>query len=191
MRPQFDAKDAEILAVRETAFNQVTGPRVGDFLKTADGFLRFTHDWGESIQTTVGPKHPCHGDSSFYLGNGFADFSGSLDRAIDKTLLRDTGETMEGSFWFFHHNHACAENGVYFRMACRVFERLPYIDEHGEFRCPCGNYPNAEGAYPCDHNGKQVPGWGRLWCCDRCGLIFEAAAYHRGVCPIIGRRSDK
>lgn len=84
--------------------------------------LRFTHDWGDSIQTTVGAKHPCHGDASFYLSDGYASFSGSLDPAINKARLRDTGEMLEGSFWFFHHNFAGAGRGVYFRIPCRVFE---------------------------------------------------------------------
>jgi len=122
MYPEFDQRDAEILNKRESSFNSVTGPRVGDFLKTPDGVLRLTHDWGDSIQTTVRAKHPCYGDASFYLGDGYASFSGSLDSAIDKTLLRDTGETMPGSFWFFHHDFAGAGRGVHCKMACRVFE---------------------------------------------------------------------
>jgi hypothetical protein len=124
VRPQFDDRDREILAERERLFNQVPGPRVGDFLRVPDseGMLRFTHDWGDSIQTTVRAKHPCHGDASFYLSDGYASFSGSLDPAIDKAKLRQTEETMPGSFWFFHHNFAGAERGVYFSIPCRVFE---------------------------------------------------------------------
>jgi hypothetical protein len=122
MRPQFDERDEEILRAREAIFNRVAGPRVGDFLRTADGVLRFTHDWGDSIQTTVRAKHPCYGDASFYLSDGYASFSGSLDPAIDKKILIDTGETMPGSFWFFHHDHAGAERGVSCSMICRVFE---------------------------------------------------------------------
>lgn len=122
MRLTFDERDAEILHKRETAFNLVSGPRVGDFLRTADGMLRFTHDWGDSIQTTVRAKHPCYGDASFYLSEGYASFSGSLDPAIDKKSLRDTGEIMQGSFWFFHHDSAGADRGVSCAIACRVFE---------------------------------------------------------------------
>ncbi len=122
MRPDFDERDAAILRKREESFNRVDGPRVGDFLRTPDGVLRFTHDWGDSIQTTVRAKHPCYGDASFYLSDGYASFSGSLDPAIDKSLLRDTGETMPGSFWFFHHDVAGAGRGVYCTMPCRLFE---------------------------------------------------------------------
>ncbi len=124
MKPEFDSVDAEILAVREKSFNEMSGPRVGDFLRTPEGFLRFTHDWGESIQTTVRPTHPCNGDASFYLSDGNVSFSGSLDSSIDKKLLKDTGEKQDGSFWFFHHNAFEAHNGVYFRIPCRVFEMV-------------------------------------------------------------------
>jgi hypothetical protein len=123
MRPEFDEQDALLLAHRETLYNQMNGPRVGDFLRVADGVLRFTHDWGDSIQTTVRPTHPCYGDASFYLSEGHVSFSGSLDSAIDKAKLRDTGEKLAGSFWFFHHNQPAAANGVYFKMPCRVFEK--------------------------------------------------------------------
>lgn len=124
MRPEFDEIDAGILAVRERAFNEMQGPRVGDYLRVPEGLLRFTHDWGDAIQTTVKPSHSCNGDASFYLSEGHVSFSGSLDPSISKELLRDTGEKLEGSFWFFHHNSACAHNGVHFRIACRVFERI-------------------------------------------------------------------
>lgn len=124
MRPIFDDVDAEILTQREQLFNQIKGPRVGDFLRTSEGFLRFTHDWGDAIQTTVRPSHPCNGDASFYLSEGHVSFSGSLAQSVSKTLLRDTGEKQDGSFWFFHHNYAGAERGVYFHMPCRVFEQV-------------------------------------------------------------------
>jgi hypothetical protein len=123
MRPEFDAIDADLLAVREQEYNQVVGPRVGDFLRVANGMLRFTHDWGDGIQTTVGRNHPCSGDASFYLSrDGYVSFSGSLDPTISKATLRDTGETLKGSFWFFHHDHPGAGCGVYCEMPCRVFE---------------------------------------------------------------------
>jgi Arc/MetJ-type ribon-helix-helix transcriptional regulator len=65
------------------------------------------------------------------------------------------------------------------------------IDAHGEFRCDCGNYPNAEGAYPVDAEGNDVPNDDlNIWCCDRCGVIFKATEdYKIGDCEIIGQRS--
>jgi hypothetical protein len=69
-----------------------------------------------------------------------------------------------------------------------------YIDEHDEFRCSCGNYPNAEGAYPSDREGTEVPqdqNFADLWCCDRCGVIFRAPAGLRGSCEIVGQGKER
>src|SRR5215475_5207388 len=122
---KFDTLDAEILAQRQELFNAIEGPRVGDFLLTADGYLRFTHDWGDAIQTTVHPGHPCNSDASFYLSkNGHVSFSGSLDPSIDKSNLIETEEKQEGCFWFFHHDFWGAGRGVNFRISCRVFKLI-------------------------------------------------------------------
>ena len=144
MRPTFDAKDEGILAKREELFNQRSGPRVGDYVIFPDEHTgRFSHDWGESIQTTDGRY-----GQSFYLGNGYADFSGGLNPStlrflllsslpidcqqalaactglnpsIPKSALMDTGKPMRGTFWFFHHDMPGAYRGVRFSIACRVF----------------------------------------------------------------------
>ncbi len=119
-RPEFDARDGEILAANLEAWNARGGPRVGDWCKMPDGKMcRFTHDWGEDIQTTS-RYYPGHG--SFFFGRGYMDYSGGLDPAILKSRLIDTGETKPGAAWFFHHNEARASNGVYFNVDCRVFE---------------------------------------------------------------------
>src|SRR5208282_6740930 len=117
MRPTFDAKDEGILAKREELFNQRSGPRVGDYVIFPDEHTeRFSHDWGESIQTTDGRY-----GQSFYLGNGYADFSGGLNPSIPKSALMDTGKPMRGTFWFFHHDMPGAYRGVRFSIACRVY----------------------------------------------------------------------
>lgn len=122
--PEFDALDQEIRDIRAKGYDVLPGPRVGDFLRVADGkFLRFTYDWGTEIQTTVRPTS--NSDSgSFYLGDGEASYSGGLESAIDKRKLRDTGEKRLGSFWFFHHNYRAAHNGVSVKIPCRVFELI-------------------------------------------------------------------
>jgi hypothetical protein len=119
MNPEFDDRDAEILAQRIQQWQKVDGPRVGDFVHMPDGSLRrFTHDWGDDIQTTCG-SFP--GDVSFYFGGDYMSFSGSLDPAIEKAKLTDTGETRDGKAWFFHHDWAKAHNGVSVMVPCRVY----------------------------------------------------------------------
>jgi hypothetical protein len=85
--------------------------------------LRFTHDWGDSIQTTCAKLS---GDTSFYLApEGHLSFSGSLDPAISKSKIFDTGETKLGWVWFFHHGESRAHNGVYAEIRCRVYRYDP------------------------------------------------------------------
>ena len=116
---EIDERDREILAERIEKWNsRQDGPRVGDFVITQRGMLRFTHDWGDDIQTTVRPGY----DSSFYLsGSGHMSFSGSLDPGVLKTDLELTNEVQEGSCWFFSHGFAEAHNGVYVTVPCRVY----------------------------------------------------------------------
>jgi len=125
-----DEKDLIILSEKEQAFNAEQGPRVGDFVAMLDGTLRrFTHDWGEDIQTTI-PQGKPHYSASFYLGNGYANFSGSLDSAIEKSNLIPTYDeagneaTEWGAFWFFSHNETRAHNGVQCWLKCRVFKQI-------------------------------------------------------------------
>ena len=121
MRPQFDDKDAAIGAARVAAWEQRTGPRVGDFVNMRDSTQRrFTHDWGDCIQTTASGEFA--GDASFYFGDGYMNFSGSLDHAIPKTNLHDTGSKKLGRCWFFHHDFPAAHNGVEIETLCRVYE---------------------------------------------------------------------
>ena len=96
-------------------------PEVGDFVIMEDGsYERFSHDWGDDIQTTDGKF-----GSSFHLTkNGYGGFSGGLNAAIMKNRLILTSEIKEGSFWIFHHNHATAHNGVYFNAPVRVYQYL-------------------------------------------------------------------
>ncbi len=118
-RYQLDERDKAILAQRILEWNQsADGPRVGEYVITDKGYLRFTHDWGESIQTTGKPGY----DSSFYFGKGgYMSFSGSLDPSVPKASLELTSEKKDGSCWFFSHDSAEAHNGVHVSVPCRVW----------------------------------------------------------------------
>lgn len=124
MRPEFDERDAAILRARQVTFAKVEGARVGDFIDMRDGTRRrFTHDWGEGLQTTCGKGHPCAGDQSFYFGDGFASFSGSLDSMIPREQIEATGEHVNGGVWFFHHDSAGAHRGVHAEIPFRLFRQ--------------------------------------------------------------------
>ena len=121
MNPEFDDRDQAILAARITQWERQAGPRVGDFVHMPDGSLRrFTHHWGDGLQTTCG--HPCAGDQSFYFAGAYMSFSGSLDSSIDIARITDTGEQKDGKAWFFHHDFMTAHNGVTVTVPCRVYK---------------------------------------------------------------------
>lgn len=117
--PTFDDTDAGLLAARIAKRDAMTGPRVGDFARMPCGkMVRFSHHLGDSIQTTDGRF-----GASFYLGrDGHADFSGGLDPAIPLARMsEERGSLRMGAFWFFHHDHVRAHNGVTVKVPCRVF----------------------------------------------------------------------
>jgi hypothetical protein len=101
---------------RMEKYNQIKGPRVGDYLRIGEKYVRFSHDWGDKIQTSKG--------GSFYLGDGYISFSGGLDPAIPKAELKDTGETRTGYIWVFKKDWWAANNGCDFEREFRVFEKI-------------------------------------------------------------------
>jgi hypothetical protein len=110
-----DEKDRKIALARYRAWNRKRGPRVGDFVIIPGvGYERFAHDWSDGLQTTPG--------GSFYLGNGYASMSGSLNPSIPKKMIHRTMEMRQGHFWFFHHDDHMAHNAVGVQMPCRVYE---------------------------------------------------------------------
>lgn len=118
---RFDERDKEILDARQKEWDAIPGPRVGDFVQMPEGdYRRFAHDWGDGLQTTV-KRTADHFHTSFYFGGTYMEFSGSLDPQIPKDRLQDTGLSMSGAAWFFHHGYIGAHRGVHFMVPCRIF----------------------------------------------------------------------
>lgn len=123
----------EILENRVALYNQRSGARVGDYLQLPHGELtRFTHDWGDSIQTGGSDG------GSYYIGNGYLSYSGGLDSGVQKKDIRKTNKTKSGSVWFFDGDVSGANRGVYFNVEFRIFKLkkdadlsgLPQIKRH-------------------------------------------------------------
>jgi hypothetical protein len=110
-----DARDTRILTERMAALDADERPRVGDYVRFTCGTLhRISHRWDDGAQTSMG--------GSFFLGNGYVEFSGGLDPAVPWHTLTRTDEIREGSVWFFHHGYMAAHNGAYCRAPFRVYE---------------------------------------------------------------------
>lgn len=105
----------KLLEEKLQAFNSFEGPRVGDFVIINNEYQRFSHDWGDSLQTSEG--------GSFHLGDsGRISFSGGLNPSIQKDQLEDTGEVKSGKIWFFKNNRPEKENGIEFEIEFRVYK---------------------------------------------------------------------
>jgi hypothetical protein len=123
-RPIFDERDAAILAARQVALDANTGPRVGDFVIFADDIMRrISHIWKFDADDSGPAIHDVQTSDggSWYLAEGYCSFSGTLYRSVGASTLTDTGETSEGSVWFFHHDFSQAHNGVIARARFRVY----------------------------------------------------------------------
>jgi len=106
-----------ILEKRMEMYNEKSGPRVGDWLvkkvKGEDKYYRFSHNYGDSLQISDG--------GSFYLGEGYISFSGSLEPSIPLEKMEDTGEKKLGQVWFFKNDIKQAENGITLETEFRVY----------------------------------------------------------------------
>lgn len=117
----WDQRNQDLAARYVATWNERAGPRVGDWLVTPRGAVRFSHDWGDGIQTTCFGREPGVVTGSFCIHGGHADFSGSLDPAVPKADIVATDETRPGAFWFFHHGLSGAHRGIHITAPCRVF----------------------------------------------------------------------
>ena len=166
----FDEKDAELLKSRIEAWNKREGPRVGDFVIFPDGaFRRFTHDWGDDIQTTITRRI----DTSFHMfKDGYLSFSGSLDPAIPKARLwLQKDMVREGLIWFFHHDIAGESRGVNAKIPCRVYQyrkdvACPHTDN--------GFHSDVHLHYPGQWENEEGPKEWYALGCDYCGIFAYA-----------------
>jgi hypothetical protein len=142
-----DERDEALVDARMAMLDRIRGPRVGDYVRFADGTeRRISYHWrsspsrkDEGCTCEVGDAVEYHGHrdhcpaepwdggcqtsdgGSFYLGDGYVSMSGSLYPCVPTSSLVLTEETKHGSVWIFHHDHACAHNGVHFEREFRVY----------------------------------------------------------------------
>ena len=117
-------RNQQIFEQRRDTYNAIPGVRVGDWARQGKELSRVTHIWDKSF--TGGGRHIQTGGglTSFYLGDGYISYSGSLDPGISEDKLRDTGELKDGRVWFFKDNFWKKANSIDFTMAFRVFEKV-------------------------------------------------------------------
>lgn len=109
----------EIITRRMNQREKLDGPQVGDFVildptQEPTEYHRFSHDWGDVIQTA-------RGGSIYLVEGGWGSFSGALDPSIPKTKLFKTGLKRPGRFWIFQNDYATAGNGYEFKVPVPVW----------------------------------------------------------------------
>ena len=120
---QLDETDQDILRTKTRLLDQNPKPRVGDYIRFADGTeRRISHLWTELGGWDMEDAAQTSDGGSFYLGDGYATFSGSLfgGTPLDK-LSELVGEKKLGDVWFFHHNVRRAYNGVDTSIPFRIY----------------------------------------------------------------------
>lgn len=116
-----DTRNAEIVARRMAMLDAREGPRVGDFVRFADGTLRrCSYHWSDDAGWDGGMQTSDHG--SYYLGEGYVSMSGSLHPCVPTDSLKQTDETHAGAVWIFHHDIRRAGGAVHFELPFRVFD---------------------------------------------------------------------
>jgi hypothetical protein len=116
-------RDFDLLAERVRKLNKREGPRVGDFVIMPDETIRrFTHDWTDSLQTTI--RQNAQGNVHLNQG-GFCEFAGSLDSSLPIECIEETTETRLGRVWFFSNNIAKMHHAVHGLVSFRVYQYRP------------------------------------------------------------------
>lgn len=120
-----DTRDHQIIERRRQSYESLPDgkPRVGEHVRMLDGSMqRISHIWDWGDDNEFPPSAQTSEGGSWYFGDGYASFSGSLNPCIPFTSLRFTGGRQGGEFWIFHHDHWQAHNGVTFTIPVRVWE---------------------------------------------------------------------
>jgi len=122
--PNLDTKDELIIAKREARLNRKNEPRCGDYVIFADEIERrishvYDKSWGDmsGVQTSDGRF-----GASFYLGDGYVEFSGGLYPSVKMETLTLTDNRWLGDIWIFHHDVHVAHNDVHFRIPFRIYK---------------------------------------------------------------------
>jgi hypothetical protein len=117
-RQAISDKNAAILKERQAAFLARTQPKRGDVIRHSDGKLsRMSHVWDDGVQTTISIN-----SGSFYLGDGYMEYSGGLESSIPMDKFTRTNETMPAPAWFFSNGEVKAHNGIDVMVNCPVWE---------------------------------------------------------------------
>ncbi len=121
-RPTFDDRDQVILDRNMRSLDLIEHPRVGDYVRFVDGIeRRISHVHAFAGDPVSERTYQTSDGGSWYLGDGFCSFSGSLYNSVPHSSLMLTGAIKTGRVWFFHHDYPGANLGVDSTPIFRVY----------------------------------------------------------------------
>ena len=121
----FEADDRDRAAVASimASLDEDTRPRVGDFIRFADGTMQriaILERCGQAERWVL--LQPAR-SGSWHLGQYGASYSGGpADSIPPGTVLTDSGEKRAGMVWVFHHGLRSAGRGVDLTASWRVYD---------------------------------------------------------------------
>ena len=115
----------EILERRMESLSSMN-PKVGDWVIFNNCERRISYIWNRNEYGDISPvaewgiqtSSPC---ASYYLGNGYVSFSGSLFVSVKGGWLQWSGEQKDANVWFFNRDHWSAHCGRTFQAAFEVW----------------------------------------------------------------------
>ena len=116
----------EILQRRIAARSKSCNPQVGDWVIFNDCERRISYIWKYDENTEIKSVaewgiQTSNPHSSYYLGEGYVSFSGSLYTCIKGELLQWSGIQKDANVWFFNRDHRRAHNGRTFQAPFEVW----------------------------------------------------------------------
>jgi len=106
-------------------YNKEKGIRVGDYIEMPSGKItRVTYIWRDEKNKQFQIQTGGDVNGSYYLGKGYADYSGSLDSGykVEDTKFTPTKKKKLGNVWVFDNDIAQAGGGVDKQVPFRVFK---------------------------------------------------------------------
>lgn len=119
--------NTEILERRQKAILKRPDPIVGDWVIFNDCERRISYIWrydenGEVDAIENWGIQTSEPWTSYYLAEGYVQFSGSLYMSIDAVHLEATNELRPSDVWFFNRDHHGAHRGRDFKCKFKVWK---------------------------------------------------------------------
>ena len=118
-------KNKSILDTRQAAILARSEIGAGDFIRVDDVYLRVAYVWRDENNKAVHAQTTHERAGSYYMGDGYMSYSGSLDHGMPTVSLERTDELKAGRAWFFSDDWPKAHNGIDVVVDSHVWNYTP------------------------------------------------------------------